>query len=72
MVHSYYNWLGMLLASPFLEACMMPSGIMKASLWGEGFQVRPSLGPLSPVSDVHSVFINTDLNFPPLVGNKKQ
>ena len=38
-----------------LETCLLPSGTMKASLQGQGFQVRPSSNPLCPVCKVHGV-----------------
>lgn len=44
-----------------LEACMMTSGIMKASPEGEGIHVRASSGPLGPVSKVPGIFRNRDL-----------
>lgn len=48
---------------PSLDACMAPSGTMKASPQEGGFQVRSSSGPLDPVPEVHRVFISRDLLF---------
>lgn len=42
---------------------MAPSGTMKTSPQRIGFQVRSSLGPLDPESDVHSIFSNRELPF---------
>ena len=42
-------------------ACVAPSGTMKTSPQRIGFQVRSSLGPLDPESDVHSIFSNREL-----------
>lgn len=38
---------------PFLEACMAPSGSMKASSQKRGVQGRSSSGPPGPVSEMH-------------------
>ena len=38
---------------PFLEACMAPSGSMKASSQKRGVHGISSSGPLGPVSEVH-------------------
>ena len=43
------------------EACVVLAGTMKACLRGEGFQVRSSSGPLSPVCEVHGVFSNRNV-----------
>ena len=44
-----------------LEDCMGPSGTLKASPQGGGFQDRSSPGSLDPVSRVHGVFSNREL-----------
>lgn len=44
-----------------LEACTAPSGILKATPQGRGFQDRSSLGPSGPVSKAYHVFRNGDL-----------
>jgi hypothetical protein len=40
---------------------MVPTGTMKASRWGRGFQVIASSGPLGPGFQVSGVFSNKDL-----------
>ena len=42
-------------------ACPEPSGTLKSSPQGGGFQAKSSWDPLSPVSEVHDVFSNRDL-----------
>lgn len=44
-----------------LGACMAPFGTMKASPWGEGFQISFNSGSLGSVPEVHCVFSNRDL-----------
>lgn len=56
---------------PFLEACMAPSGSMKASSQKRGFQGRSSSGPPGPVSEVHGVISIRDLPSTSCGGNPR-
>lgn len=48
---------------PPLDACMTPSGTMNTGPQEGGLQVRYSLDPLGPGSDVHGAFSNRNITF---------
>lgn len=61
VAHGHCSWVGATCFPP-LDACMTPSGIIKASSQRGGFHISPSSRPLEHVSEVHGVsFSNKNL-----------
>jgi hypothetical protein len=60
LVPRRHSWVGCG-CSPPAEACVVPSGAMRASLQEGSFQVRFCLVSLGPVSQVEGVFSNGNL-----------
>lgn len=48
LVHRHHSWVGLLLST--LRTCMVPSGTIKASSQGGGFQIRSSSHNAGPGS----------------------
>lgn len=58
VVHRVYNCLGLLVASFFLEVCMVPSNILKSSSQRWTIQAIPAPKFLGPIFEVHSVLLS--------------
>ena len=61
VVPRHHSWVGLMFSPHLLEACMVPSGTMKASPQGGDFQVTSSPGPLCPELEVHGAVNERDL-----------